>query len=203
MALFVAPRAALPESMAGPAAWSSVAAAASGALLGAGALRGRGASRWVPILALLLIGPGILIEPGLASALPSPLLGAGGAAGLGVLGAALGAWSERLDPGRGIPAAAFLLTLGLAGHGAATGLGLLGETPPFGPELTARLLDLSPRGFVLECGGADWMRSPSLYDPAGTDRIGPDLRGPWAGAVAAPVSVVVGCVALLAALRRR
>lgn len=57
---------------------------------------------------------------------------------------------------------------------------------PWPAEWAALALDLSPMVWVLELGGADWMRHPSVYELAGTADMGPDLRvahvgstGPW------------------------
>lgn len=82
-------------------------------------------------------------------------------------------------------------------------LGGLTEPAPWSPALTARLLDLSPVVLVVESAGVDWLRHPAVYGPAGGDALGPDLRGPWSGALAGPVLLLVGCALLAATVARR
>jgi hypothetical protein len=119
-------------------------------------------------------------------------------AGLAV--AALYTWGAALGALRGAPAwrlaAVLLLATGLLAA-LATGGGVLAE--PWPPALAARLLDLSPVGLVHECGGLDWMREPAVYDAAGTASIPPDLRVAWTGPRAAPVALLTGILALVAA----
>lgn len=96
--------------------------------------------------------------------------------------------------------AALLGVLAWLLDGAAAAWGLVSNGPPWSPETAARLLDLSPRAFVMEVAGADWMRSVTIYEAVGTDRIPPDLRpgyAPgsatgWGRAVAVLPLVVVG-----------
>ena len=104
--------------------------------------------------------------------------------GLALLGAALVRWDAA---GAGLWVAA--LTLLFAG--APVGYWLSGPAP-WGPEATATLLSLCPHGLVLEAAGVDFMRMPGIYDSAGADRIGPDLRIAW-GTLAGWGSLVLGC----------
>ncbi len=197
LALLFVPRLSMPPVLAGPGSWSVIAAAAVGALVGAVSWQVRGRS--ILVVILLAASPGLLaplVEPGFMSVMASSWGAVAAMSGLGLCGAAVGAWTSRSGR-RGSNAAAILLLLALVGQGAAVGWGLMGAAPPFDPELTASLLDLSPSGLVLECGGVDWMRSSVLYEAAGTDRIGPELRASWSGSVAGPVLVVVGCALLL------
>lgn len=98
-------------------------------------------------------------------------------------------------------AAALLLVCALL-DGSAAGWHVAATSPPWSPETAAWALDLSPRAFVMEVGGMDWMRHPSVYEPAGSDRIGPGIRTPYAGPVAVGLVVVVGCSAALLGLAR-
>jgi hypothetical protein len=66
---------------------------------------------------------------------------------------------------------------------------------PLTPELTARLMDLSPVVWVAENGGLDWMRHPSVYELAGAGDMGPELRL----AHAAGIGTLVACGLLLMA----
>ena len=93
---------------------------------------------------------------------------------------------------------ALLLVLAWAADGAASGWGVLRPAPPWAPEVASALLDLSPRTLLMESGGVDWMRHPSVYESAGTDRIGPGLRSVYVGPVAGSVTLLVGCLALAA-----
>ena len=202
LGLLIVPRFAWPAANASPALWCAISSAAFGALVGAGSREFGGRQAVAFASCAAVTGPiALALDPGLLSALAAPWGAVGALSGLGLSGAALGAWAARSGLS-GFAVAAWLLLLSLLGHGAAAGWGLMGEAPAFGPGLTALLLDVSPHGFVLECGGVDWMRGPGLYEPAGTDRIGPGLRASWSGSVAAPLLVVVGCVALLAARTR-
>jgi hypothetical protein len=83
--------------------------------------------------------------------------------------------------------------------------GLLGGRPVgrvVAPGLAARLFDLSPAVVLGESAGADLMRHRSVYGPAGTEWFS-DRRAPYRGMLAGPTLLLVGCVALLAASRRR
>lgn len=201
--LLLVPRFASSGTEVVPGFWDSIVSGPFGALMGACAWRARGVAALV--LSSCAILPGLVavaLDEHLLDVLPSPPGGLAALWGLGFAGAAVGAWAVR--GGRsGFAAAAWLLLLAGIGAGAAVGWGLLVEPPAFTPEWTALLLDLSPHGLVLECGGVDWIRSSSLYEAAGTDRIGPELRSSWSGSVAGPVLVVVGCTGLTAARARR
>jgi hypothetical protein len=61
---------------------------------------------------------------------------------------------------------------------------------PWPAALASRLLDLSPATLVAECAGLDWMRTPGIYDPVGTDRF---QRQAWSGELAGPASLLIGC----------
>lgn len=65
------------------------------------------------------------------------------------------------------------------------------------PRTLARLHDLSPVTLVAEAAGHDWLRDPAVYDRAGGDRIGPELRTPH-GRLAAGVPALLGFALLLA-----
>lgn len=183
--------------------WMALAAPAAGALVGGALQRSGSGGRLLGTLGLLgLPLASLMVLPGAQRVLPAAHWAGLALAGVALLGAALGATAGARRWRAGV-AGGWLLGVACAAHGAATGWGLLQPEPPFSPEVTAWLLDLSPVGLVLESGGADWMRSPEVYDPAGTSRIGPELRLPWRGAVAAPLVVVVGCGLLALALRAR
>lgn len=177
---------------AGPIPWAATVAVAAGALWGQGVRltgwgsRGRalGALAGLALpLGVTLLGLGAVESGPLPlGRLPSPhgaaealagLMGAGVFLGLGRFGGWAPVWA--------LAAAALL-------DGAPAGWGLLEGAPgsghgeaPWGPGLAAGLLDGSPRAFVMESGGVDWMRHPDVYGPVGTDRIGPDLRTGWIG----------------------
>ena len=75
---------------------------------------------------------------------------------------------------------------------------------PWPPKVAARLLDLSPVGVCTESAGVDWMRQPSVYEPAGALDIDPGLRRPWRGKLAGPGLLMLGCaLAALGAARAR
>lgn len=203
LALLIVPQIVRPAVLASPGLWSAVASLSFGALVGAGSWSFRGWAGCVASASAGLAGPiAFALDPALMSALEVPSGALLALSGLALAGAGLGAWAARLDVSA-LTLAGWLLVLALLGQGAATGWGAMGASPPFGPRLTANLLDLSPYGFALECGGVDWMRGAGLYEAAGTDRIGPGLRASWSGSVAAPMLVVVGCAGLLAARLRR
>lgn len=175
-------------------AWAALAAAPLGAWAG---VRG---------LPALLAAPAawLVAEPG-----PRP----GGAlvavAALALLGAGLGALAAGAQPGS--PERAELVPGRLAAAGALALLAALltvlplalgpASGPAWDPALVARALDLSPVTLVVEAAGHDWLRDPAIYDAAGGDAIGPDLRTPL-GWLAAGVPALVGCAALGAARAR-
>ena len=203
LGLLILPSVVRPAELSSPGLWSAVASAAFGSLVGAGAWAFRGWRAFVASSCAALAGPiALAADPALMSELEVPLGASGALGGLALAGAALGAWAARLGFSA-LTLSVWLVLLALLGHGAALGWGVMDASPAFGPRLTARLLDLSPHGFVLECGGVDWMRSSVLYEGAGTDRIGPGLRSSWSGSVAAPLLVLVGCAGLWAARLRR
>jgi hypothetical protein len=136
--------------------------------------------------------------------LATPFFGGLVVAGLFAAGAALGRLARQRAAPRGAAArgwagAGWLLLVaalaaGLPGRGGAAGA-------PLAPALASVLLDLSPATLALESAGLDWMRDPAVYDRAGTDRF---QRAPYRGALAGPVTLLVGCLAAaLAALLTR
>jgi len=150
----------------------------------------------------VLVGVGAVAAAAAALDLVGPAA-AGGRSALGgwsaVLGlAALGAAVGGLDRATAFGRAVLLLALAALLDGAPTGWGLFVEAPPFGAAETARLLDASPRVLAMEAAGADWMRDPAVYGPAGADRIGPELRAPYPVRVAGLRVLLMGCVALAA-----
>lgn len=203
LGLLLVPSVARPGLFSSPGLWSAVASVAFGALVGAGSWSFEGRSGFAVSSCAALAGPiAFALDPDFMSALQSPWGAQVALGGLALAGAALGAWAVRFGLSA-LTLAGWLLLLAILGQGAAMGWGVMWGSPAFGPRVTAGLLDLSPYGFVLECGGVDWMRGSALYEGAGTDRIGPGLRSSWSGAVAAPMLVVVGCAGLLAARLRR
>ncbi len=198
-----AARAGAEGALIGWAAAASVAAAV-GALVSTAARAASGGSppgrraALVTALPLLLLGLAGLGELRGSSGLPRPIAGGAALSGLVALGACLGSTHAAT----GLARAALLAAVSLLLDGAAAGWGLLGPSPTWPAGVAAVLLDLSPRAFVLESGGVDWMRHPSIYETVGTDRIGPGMRVGWTGSVAGPCLVVVGCaLAAFAAAR--
>ena len=177
--------------------WFATAAISAGAAAGGIACAVRRPSKplW-PALVAAFAMPGLVLAASgwQFDAHPRPFGGAAALAGLILLGVALATSTKRA-----FAVAAWALLASALLDGAPTGWGVLGSEPPFSPKTTSRLLDVSPRAFVMESAGADWMRHESIYEPAGTDRIGPDLRIGRGGSVAAYVVLVMGCC--LAALR--
>ncbi|QDV07051.1 hypothetical protein Poly30_25700 [Planctomycetes bacterium Poly30] len=177
--------------------------AASGALLHAWTRRSRAQAR---LLATGLVAalPAVCFAGRFAFGLAHPAQAAGLAA-LWLIGVAL----VPAHPGSfavGLARASALMVLALVLDGAASAWGLFQESPPWSPEVAARLLDFSPRAFTMEIAGFDWMRHPSVYESVGTDRISPTLRQPygiagseagsWRQVVAVLPLVVVGSTAL-------
>lgn len=64
---------------------------------------------------------------------------------------------------------------------------------PWPPKVAARLLDLSPVSVCMESAGVDWLRHPSIYEPAGALDIDPGLRQPFRGKLAGPGLLLLGC----------
>jgi hypothetical protein len=163
------------------ASWLALVAPALGVLAGA---RSRGGTLLLPLLFWIVALAFANARAG-AGGLPRADLAGLALAGLFGLGAIAGA--ARRPPAWRASALALIAT-GLFAL-LPTGGGALAE--PWPPALAARLLDLSPVGVVLECGGVDWMRDPSIYEAAGTTSIPPDLRGAWEGARAAPLLAAI------------
>jgi len=172
-------------------AWLGLCAAPCGAALGALGLR-----PW-PYGAAVVGAWGALMVSVAGTAereVATPLWGVLALAGLVAFGAALGSLLAR--PGQ--------VALGLACLGLALALlpiapGVEGAPWPVGVASLA--LDLSPVTLVVEASGVDWMRTAGVYDSAGTDRL---ERAAWAGELAGPGALVLGCAALgVAALVRR
>ena len=184
------------------AVWATVALGLGAALA---AFVHRGVARPALRALLLLVGLAALWgSSAVASGVENPLRCVG-VAGLAALGMAF----VPATPGSfsaGLARAAALVLVAWVLDGAAAAWGLFSETPPWSPETAAWLLDASPRAFVMEIAGFDWMRAESVYGPVGTDRISPTLRGPYTSAVAAAPLLVVGsmgiCLRLLHCSRR-
>lgn len=135
-----------------------------------------------------------------AARLPFPLGGGlvlAGALTLGMgVGLARGPW---VSVGR----AALLVALAAALDHGPTAWAWLADEPPLSPRGAALALDLSPRAVFMESSGVDWMRQSAVYGPAGTDRIGPDLRAPYGGVVAGSCLLLIGWTLLGARLALR
>ena len=157
----------------------------------------RAVARAAAAAGLVLLAFG-LCSSGVLGRLPDTTRAAAAVAGAFGVAGALG--GTRVSSG--LVRAAALVLLARFLDGAASGWEILGPAPPWSAEWAGRLLDASPSAFVMEAGGVDWMRHPSVYDPVGTDRIGPGIRSGYAGTVAANVLLVVGCISTaLAAMR--
>jgi len=118
-------------------------------------------------------------------------------------GASLGRWTRPSSLGARPWA---LAGLALFAVGALTALPSMGGAlaQPWPPSSTALALDLSPVAWVLESGGVDWMRHPSVYERAGAGDLGPELRVPHSGWVGPLAGLVAGLVVLgVAATRGR
>jgi len=172
-------------------AWLALCAAPCGAALGLLGLR-----PW-PFGAAVIGAWGTLIVGVAGTAareVPTPLWGVLALAGCMAFGAAL-ARCVRNEASCALSLGA--LGLGLALWPVAPGISGL----PWPPSLASLALDLSPVSLVVEASGLDWMRTAGVYDPAGTDRL---ERAPWAGELAGPGALVLGCAALgFAVLVRR
>ena len=167
--------------------------------LGLGAVLAAICHRWVPRLALR--APALFLAllaltwgSALASGIEDPLRCVG-IAGLAVVGMALVPAAEG-SFSVGLSRAAFLFLVAWILDGAGAAWGLFMESPPWPPRTAAWLLDASPRAFVMEIAGFDWMRSQTVYEAVGTDRIPPMLRGPYRPAVAAAPLLVLGSIGL-------
>ncbi len=157
-------------------AWCGTFAMGGGALFATAVHFGQARIAWRGAL----MGASLVLIPWAASGLvglPSPWQAAG-IAGLWCLGMAC-VPADATGAALGLSRAGFLVLLALVCDGAASGWGLFLEVPPWPPGVAARLLDLSPRTFVMEIAGFDWMRDPSVYESVGTDRIPPSLRPPY------------------------
>ena len=175
-------------------AWLALAAPAAGHLVARAASTRRGTFvAWCapPVLWALLV-----VALASRSAAPPAWPGALAVCGLYALGLATGRVGRSGAAGAGVWLAALALLAG-----APMGWGVV--TRPWPPEIAAFLLDLSPLSVVLESAGADWMRHPAVYDPAGTLDIGPQMRVAWRGTLAGPGLLVLGCAALGAAVVSR
>lgn len=184
------------EVLAASLPWLATSAFALGVLSGAVAcaLRTPSVRRWRALLSVYAIPVSLLAASSLLfHGFRAPFAGAAALAGLMLLGATVAA-----SPQRAIALVPWALVACALLDGAASGWGALEAAPPFSPETTALLIDSSPRAFVMESAGADWMRHESIYEHAGTDRLGPDLRIGYGGSVAAYVVLVLGyCSATL------
>lgn len=157
------------------------------------------ATRCAALLAPPLVWAAIVAWLARGSAAPPEPLGALAILGLYALGLATGRAGAAHDrASSGLAGAGVWLALLALLAGAPMGWGVVSQ--PWPPDVAARLLDLSPLSVVLESAGADWMRHPAVYDPAGTLDIGPQMRVAWRGTLAGPGLLVVGCAALGAAV---
>ncbi len=197
----LAPSAAGPFDLAALLAWLAWCAPAVGLL--AGRRPGRGATfltcavGWALCVVLAVhLGP----QRQVLASLPRALAGLGFPLGALAAGLGFGRWLPR----RGPLLAYLVLASGLLASGASV-LGGLGGAPLArrAPTAAARALDLAPTTLTLEAAGVDWMRHPSIYEPAGTDWFS-DRRRPYSGA-SGGVSLVLGLALGLAlgALHRR
>ena len=162
--------------------WLSVVAAGAGWLCGA---------LGVPLLGCALAAPGVwmvaLALAGVASErdLQAPLWPALAVTGLFAGGHGLGRLAPRSPlAGSGLCLFAAGLLVALPGRGALA-------REPWPPAAAGLLLDLSPATLVCESAGIDWMRHPSVYAPAGTDRF---QRAPYRGRLAGPAVLLLGCL---------
>lgn len=167
--------------------WLALCAAAVGALVAA-----RGRATFPSGLAVPAAWTALLFLVNGAArrdALATPGWAACALGGLFALGWALGARSSA--PAR---TAGLLVFLALVSSGAALGFGLLAggaELAPRHPSAARWLLELSPLVLVQECAGRDWTHAhPELYARAGVEWF---QRRPYAGNLAGPVVLVVGC----------
>jgi hypothetical protein len=175
-ALGALPLGAAPGMEAGPdpvalLVWLSVLAVGAGWLCGA---------LGVPLLSYALAAPGAwMVALAMADAaserdLPAPLWPALAWTGLFAAGHGLGRLAPRSPlAGSGLP-----------------GRGSLAQEP-WPPEGARLLLELSPATLLCESAGIDWMRHPSVYAPAGTDRF---QRAPYRGRLAGPAVLLLGCL---------
>jgi len=167
-------------------AWLALLAPAAGAWCGArGIAPGRAAAvpvTWGAALAAAQLGPRALATPWW------PLLAVAGAFGAGW------ALAARLAPGAPAAAAGATLLAGIALAGASLGFGLgrpEAELARAHPRLAAGLHELSPFTLVFDCAGWDWAHAqPDVYARSGVEWF---PRKPYAGHLAGPAVLVVGC----------
>lgn len=159
-------------------------------------------------LSLLAVPAGVLLSPAGPSLLVAPsiwflaLLVTGTPAGWGlaVLTGLLLAGTAAGGGDRPCARASGLLLLGmllwiLPSMGGAWG------PSPWEPHVGAYLLDLAPTTLVSESAGLDWMRHSLVYGPAGADSMGPEIRLPYRGSLAGPLSLLLGCALALRSRR--
>ena len=176
-------------------AWLALCAAPLGAWLGGVRERDANGERahafLVPLWPWAAMVPGawmiVFVVLAAERSFPSPHWAAAGWTGLFLAGFGLGRCAR--DASRALAAALGAAALTLAALPAGAGL----VAGAFTPAQTARLLDLSPVTQLVELAGVDWMRHPAVYEPARTLDIGPELRGPFRGALAGPLWLLVGC----------
>jgi len=177
-------------------AWLAIWAPALGALApGALAPRTTAPGAWARALLVAgaLWGAGLFLAQATArTPLPAAQWALACVLGLAFAGAALGA----LRVEAAWRSAGWLVVAGATLAALPSLLGLAQR--PFAPPVAARLLDLSPVTLALECASVDWMRHPAVYEPVGTDSIGPELRAPWRGSLAGSTVLLVGCALAIA-----
>lgn len=174
--------------------WLTLIAPAAGALCGA---RGLG------LFPFALAVPGawtiafVLVQAQASRALPTPMWGACVVAGLFAAGLAAGRRTRAP-----LRCAGLLLLLGAGLSSACLGFGLLADGAELArrsPLAAQRLHELSPLVLVFDCAGWDWSHAqPEVYAAAGVEWF---PRRPYAGNLAGPAVLVVGCA--LAVLVRR
>jgi hypothetical protein len=174
--------------------WMALLAPAAGALCGASGIAFFPLAALVPMVWTIFLAA---LEAGAARGFPTLAWAGCALEGLFALGLALGTRTRTA-----LATAGALLLLGLALASAATGFGLLAggaELARTEPRLAALLLDGSPTVLAFECAGWDWVHAqPELYARGGVEWI---QRRPYAGNLAGPAVLVVGCA--LAILARR
>lgn len=155
-------------------------------------------------LSLLAMPTGVLLAPAGPTLFVAPVIwfvalfvtGTPTGWGLAVLSGLLLAGTALGGGGRPCARASGLLLFGtllwiLPSMGGAWG------PSPWDPQVGALLLDLAPTTLVSEAAGLDWMRHSLVYGPAGADSMGPEVRLPYRGSLAGPLSLVLGCALAL------
>jgi hypothetical protein len=167
--------------------WLSMLAPAAGCACAALGVRCLPFGVTVPAAWALLIA---LVDAFAVRGLPTPAWAVLVLSGLFLAGHAMGRFAASAAASTAALLLVAALLVALPGHAGVS----------WSPRAASLLLDCSPATLVCESAGLDWMRHPSVYDPAGTDRF---QREPFAGELAGPLAVVLGCAAALLAARAR